>query len=77
MAWPTQVSPTTKSPPNCPRWRSRESTQGKRGLTGADPAFNIFTDICFATLPVKIIWELQMKKRKRIYLILMLSLGYV
>ncbi|KAK1451894.1 hypothetical protein CMEL01_06468 [Colletotrichum melonis] len=39
-------------------------------------AFNIFTDVCFATLPVSIIWMLQMKLRTRIYLIIVLSLGY-
>ncbi|KAJ0313826.1 hypothetical protein COL516b_000771 [Colletotrichum fioriniae] len=39
-------------------------------------AFNIFTDVCFATLPVCIIWTLQMKLRTRIYLIIVLSLGY-
>lgn len=40
-------------------------------------AFNIFTDVCFATLPVNIIWTLQMKLRTRIYLIIVLSLGYL
>ncbi|OLN85063.1 hypothetical protein CCHL11_10248 [Colletotrichum chlorophyti] len=40
-------------------------------------AFNIFTDVSFATLPVTIIWSLQMKLRTRIYLIIVLSLGYV
>ncbi|KAF9879167.1 integral membrane protein [Colletotrichum karsti] len=39
-------------------------------------AFNIFTDVCFATLPVTIIWSLQMKLRTRIYLVIVLSLGY-
>ncbi|KAE9573391.1 hypothetical protein CGCSCA5_v004381 [Colletotrichum siamense] len=39
-------------------------------------AFNIFTDVCFATLPVTIIWTLQMKLRTRIYLVVVLSLGY-
>ncbi|TEA18667.1 Satratoxin biosynthesis SC1 cluster protein 4 [Colletotrichum sidae] len=39
-------------------------------------AFNIFTDVCFATLPVTIIWTLQMKLRTRIYLIVVPSLGY-
>ncbi|TKW51625.1 hypothetical protein CTA1_9368 [Colletotrichum tanaceti] len=39
-------------------------------------AFNIFTDVCFATLPVSIIWTLQMKLRTRVYLIIVLSLGY-
>ncbi|TDZ20098.1 hypothetical protein Cob_v007164 [Colletotrichum orbiculare MAFF 240422] len=39
-------------------------------------AFNIFTDVCFATLPIPIIWVLQMKLRTRVYLIVILSLGY-
>ncbi|KAK1990895.1 hypothetical protein LX36DRAFT_663814 [Colletotrichum falcatum] len=40
-------------------------------------SFNIFTDVCFATLPIPIIWVLQMKLRTRIYLIGILSLGYL
>ncbi|KAK2015888.1 hypothetical protein LZ32DRAFT_601821 [Colletotrichum eremochloae] len=40
-------------------------------------SFNIFTDVCFATLPIPIIWVLQMKLRTRIYLIGVLSLGYL
>lgn len=39
-------------------------------------AANILTDIAFASLPVPIIWQLQMKKRVRIYLVGILSLGY-
>lgn len=39
-------------------------------------AFNIFTDVLFATLPVPIIWRLQMKTKIRLYLIGVLSLGY-
>lgn len=38
---------------------------------------NIFTDVAFATVPVPVIWGLQMKKRTRIYLIAIFSLGYV
>ncbi|KAK1756413.1 hypothetical protein QBC47DRAFT_185774 [Echria macrotheca] len=37
---------------------------------------NIFTDICFATLPVPMIWRLQMKLRTRVYLVGVFSLGY-
>ena len=37
---------------------------------------NIFTDICFASIPVPIILGLQMRKKTRIYLISILSLGY-
>lgn len=40
-------------------------------------AFNIFTDVLFATFPVPIIWTLQMKLRTRLYLIGILSLGYM
>ena len=39
-------------------------------------AFNIFTDVLFATFPIPIIWKLQMKRRVRFYLIGILSLGY-
>ncbi|KAG8353869.1 hypothetical protein FVEN_g8129 [Fusarium venenatum] len=39
-------------------------------------AFNIFTDIAFATLPVPLIWSLKMPLKTRIYLIIILSLGY-
>ncbi|KAK6223859.1 hypothetical protein LQW54_000003 [Pestalotiopsis sp. IQ-011] len=38
--------------------------------------FNIFTDVCFATLPIPIILNLQLKLKVRIYLIIILSLGY-
>lgn len=38
--------------------------------------FNVFTDILFATLPIPIIWNLQVKHRVRLYLIGVLSLGY-
>ncbi|KAI4946804.1 hypothetical protein J4E91_006976 [Alternaria rosae] len=37
---------------------------------------NMFTDICFATIPIPIIMGLQMKQRTRMYLIFVLSLGY-
>ena len=40
-------------------------------------AFNIFTDVCFATLPIPIIWSLQMSQRTRISLMVVLSLGYL
>ena len=40
------------------------------------PACNIFTDICFATLPVPLIWSLQLQRRVRLYLIVILSGGY-
>lgn len=39
-------------------------------------AFNITTDVFFATIPIPMIWGLQMKRRVRLYLIGVLSLGY-
>ncbi|KAK4120654.1 hypothetical protein N657DRAFT_553581, partial [Parathielavia appendiculata] len=38
---------------------------------------NIFTDVCFATLPIPIIWRLRMSVRARAYLIGVFSLGYI
>lgn len=40
-------------------------------------AFNIFTDVLFATIPIPIVWKLQMKARVRLYLIGVFSLGYM
>lgn len=39
-------------------------------------ACNLFTDVVFVTLPVPIIWRLQMVNRARVYLIVILGLGY-
>jgi len=39
-------------------------------------ALSIFTDILLASLPIPIIWRLQLKKNVRIYLIMMLALGW-
>ncbi|KAM7196240.1 hypothetical protein V8F20_007080 [Naviculisporaceae sp. PSN 640] len=39
-------------------------------------ACNIFTDVAFATLPIPLIWSLQLQRRIRIYLIAILSGGY-
>ncbi|KAK1752852.1 hypothetical protein QBC47DRAFT_430913 [Echria macrotheca] len=39
-------------------------------------ACNITTDIMFATLPIPLIWSLQLQRRIRIYLIAILSGGY-
>ncbi|KAK3936921.1 hypothetical protein QBC46DRAFT_268605 [Diplogelasinospora grovesii] len=39
-------------------------------------ACNILTDVAFATLPIPIIWSLQMQRRTRIVLICILSGGY-
>ncbi|KAK4236380.1 hypothetical protein C8A03DRAFT_16974 [Achaetomium macrosporum] len=39
-------------------------------------SFNIFTDVLFATFPIPIIWTLKMKRKLRLYLIGILSLGY-
>ncbi|KAL7755370.1 hypothetical protein ACKLNR_015127 [Fusarium oxysporum f. sp. zingiberi] len=43
----------------------------------ANSAFNIFTDVAFATLPIPIVWSLKMPLKTRIYLVVVLSLGYV
>ena len=43
----------------------------------ANTAFNIFTDVAFATLPIPIIWNLKMHLKTRLYLIGVLSLGYL
>ena len=40
-------------------------------------AFNIVTDVLFATFPIFVIWPLHMKRRLRLYLICILSLGYL
>ncbi|KAF5675192.1 integral membrane protein [Fusarium heterosporum] len=40
-------------------------------------AFNIFTDVAFATLPIPIVWSLKMPLKTRIYLVVVLSLGYL
>lgn len=39
--------------------------------------FNIFTDVLFATFPIPIIWTLKMKRKLKVYLIAILSLGYL
>lgn len=39
-------------------------------------SFNMFTDVLLATLPVHIIWTLQINQRQKISLIAVLSLGY-
>jgi hypothetical protein len=38
--------------------------------------FNIVTDVLFACLPVPLIWQLQLNMRKRVSLIVVLSLGW-
>jgi hypothetical protein len=40
-------------------------------------AFNIFTDVCFATIPIPMLWALQTKLRVRLYLIAIFNLGYM
>lgn len=40
-------------------------------------SFNIATDVLFASFPVPIIWNLQVRRRVRAYLIGILSLGYL
>ena len=40
-------------------------------------AINIFTDFVFATLPIPVIWPLQINMRTKISLLCILSLGYL
>jgi hypothetical protein len=40
-------------------------------------AINIFTDFVFATLPIPVIWPLQINMRTKITLLCILSLGYL
>ncbi|OJJ45217.1 hypothetical protein ASPZODRAFT_133842 [Penicilliopsis zonata CBS 506.65] len=40
-------------------------------------SFNIITDVALAILPIPIIWRLNMKKSVRLYLVGILSLGYL
>ncbi|KAI0874786.1 hypothetical protein GGS24DRAFT_328442 [Hypoxylon argillaceum] len=42
----------------------------------ANTALSIFTDILLASLPIPIIWQLQLKTKIRVYLIIMLALGW-
>ncbi|KAF3031326.1 hypothetical protein E8E12_001468 [Didymella heteroderae] len=43
----------------------------------ANTGFNIGTDVLSATLPIPIIWSLQMSQRTKVYIIGILSLGYL
>lgn len=40
-------------------------------------AFNVFTDVMFASVPVPMLWSLQTKLKVRLYLIGIFSLGYL
>ncbi|KAI0476823.1 hypothetical protein F4859DRAFT_521404 [Xylaria cf. heliscus] len=42
----------------------------------ANTALSIFTDILLASLPIPVIWQLQLKTKIRVYLIIMLALGW-
>ncbi|KAI0152745.1 hypothetical protein GGR57DRAFT_170437 [Xylariaceae sp. FL1272] len=42
----------------------------------ANSALSIFTDILLASLPIPVIWKLQIPRKTRIYLILVLALGW-
>ncbi|KAI0408569.1 hypothetical protein F4802DRAFT_355134 [Xylaria palmicola] len=42
----------------------------------ANTALSIFTDILLASLPIPVIWQLQLKTKIRLYLIGMLALGW-
>ncbi|KAK8061881.1 Integral membrane protein [Apiospora phragmitis] len=37
---------------------------------------NMFTDICFASIPIPILWKLNLPRQTRTYLVGVLSLGY-
>jgi magnesium-transporting ATPase (P-type) len=43
----------------------------------ANTGMNIATDVLCATLPIPIIWNLQMRLRTRLYLIVIFSMGYL
>lgn len=40
-------------------------------------ACNMFTDVVFATIPMPIIWNLQMSRRIRLSLIELLGVGWL
>ncbi|GAP87773.2 putative integral membrane protein [Rosellinia necatrix] len=42
----------------------------------ANTALSIFTDILLASLPIPVIWQLQLRTKLRVYLIIMLALGW-
>lgn len=54
-----------------------ESQSVFKALSLLNTASNIATDVAFAILPLPLIWNLQMKRRVRVYLIIVLSLGYM
>lgn len=41
------------------------------------PGFSIFSDVALAVLPVPIIWKLRMPLKLRLYVVGILSLGYL
>ncbi|KAF2263578.1 hypothetical protein CC78DRAFT_568907 [Lojkania enalia] len=47
-----------------------------RNLGLMNSSFNIITDVLFATLPIPLIWQLQLTQRTKISLIAVLSLGW-
>ncbi|ORX97794.1 hypothetical protein BCR34DRAFT_607135 [Clohesyomyces aquaticus] len=47
-----------------------------RNLGLMNSSFNIITDILFATMPLPLVWRLQLNTRTKISLIAILSLGY-
>ncbi|KAF2469141.1 uncharacterized protein BDR25DRAFT_229933 [Lindgomyces ingoldianus] len=47
-----------------------------RNLGLMNSSFNIITDVLFATIPVPLIWKLQLNTRTKISLIAILSLGF-
>ncbi|KAF1952866.1 hypothetical protein CC80DRAFT_355435, partial [Byssothecium circinans] len=47
-----------------------------RNLGLMNSSFNIVTDVLFATLPIPLIWKLQLNLRTKLSLIIVLSLGW-
>ncbi|GMG15796.1 unnamed protein product [Aspergillus oryzae var. brunneus] len=58
-------------------WTMTISIKLKNLVANQVTAFNIFTDVLFATIPIPIVWNLRMKRRVRMYLIGVFSLGYL
>ncbi|KAK1658539.1 hypothetical protein BDP55DRAFT_758677 [Colletotrichum godetiae] len=66
-SWNENLEPT----PQC------MSTKNFIAFGNVNTAFNISTDVVFATLPITLVWSLQMKQRSRLDVIGILSLGYI
>ena len=60
-------------------YNSGESPLGKAAVSSADKltAVNIVTDIILAVLPVPLVWNLQLNKRTKATLTVILGLGFL